>query len=44
VSELESGRKEAAIEISNHFDKMVPLFDPYLKMRQRMPSLSPTKK
>jgi hypothetical protein len=39
VSELEAGRPEAAIEISNHFDQMVPLFDPYLKMPQRMPSL-----
>lgn len=37
VSELETGRSGAAIEISNHFDQMVPLFDPYLKMPQRMP-------
>jgi hypothetical protein len=37
VSDLEAGRKSAAIEISEHFDKTIPLFDPYLKMSQRMP-------
>jgi len=37
VSELEAGRTAAATEISNHFYKMLPLFDPYMKMPQRMP-------
>ncbi len=44
VGELEAGRASAAMEISNHFDKITPLFEPYLKMPQRMPSLSTTKK
>jgi hypothetical protein len=39
VSELEAGKPSAAGEIMDHFKKMVPLFEPYLKMPQRMPSL-----
>jgi hypothetical protein len=35
VSDLESGRATAAIDIRDHFDKITPLFDPYLKMPQR---------
>jgi hypothetical protein len=41
TSELESGRTSAAAEISNHFDKIIPLFEPYLKMSQRMPPSLP---
>jgi hypothetical protein len=44
VGELEAGRASAAMEISNHFDKITPLFEPYLKMSQRMPSFNPTRK
>jgi|SRR6516162_8712765 hypothetical protein len=39
VAELEAGRLGAAGDISGHFDKMGPLFEPYLKMQQRMPSV-----
>jgi hypothetical protein len=41
VGELEAGRAGAAIEISERFDKMGTLFEPYLKMAQRRPSLTP---
>lgn len=37
ASELEAGRTSAAIEINSHFEEITPLFDPYLKMSQRMP-------
>jgi hypothetical protein len=37
ISELEAGRSSAAIEIMDHFKQVTPLFDPYLKMAQRMP-------
>jgi hypothetical protein len=40
VGELEAGRASAAVEISDHFNNMTPLFEPYLKMSQRMPSLT----
>jgi hypothetical protein len=40
VGDLETGGgSTVAIEISEHFAKITPLFEPYLKMQQRMPSL-----
>lgn len=42
AGEVEVGRPGAGIELSNHFDSMLPMFRPYLKMPQRMPSLSPS--
>jgi hypothetical protein len=37
VLELEAGRSTAATEIMDRFQQMTPLFDPYLKMAQRLP-------
>jgi hypothetical protein len=37
VSELEAGSATTATEIANHFDKIAPMFEPYLKMPQQMP-------
>lgn len=39
VGELETGQPSAAMAVNSHFEKMIPLFEPYLKMTQRMPSL-----
>lgn len=39
VGQLASGRAGAVIDISEHFDRIAPMFEPYLKMPQRMPSL-----
>ena len=37
VSELEAGSATTATEITNHFDRIAPMFEPYLKMPQQMP-------
>jgi hypothetical protein len=43
LSELEAGRPSAAIEVMDQFKQITPLFDPYLKMAQRMPGSILTK-
>jgi hypothetical protein len=39
VGELEVGRPGAAVEVNKQFEKMFPLFLPYLAMRQKLPTL-----
>ncbi|MFZ1886195.1 MAG: hypothetical protein WAU53_21960 [Rhodoplanes sp.] len=39
TAKLEVREPRAAIEIKNHFDQMLPLFVPYLRMPQKMPTL-----
>jgi hypothetical protein len=38
VGALEVGQKGAAMDITNHCDRITPLFNPYLKMDQQLPS------